>query len=233
MKFRNTLEILHANAEDVKLLMARLEQRNELSTIELDLILEKLRNIYDLVLDMQNAISEKGKTEQGENIKTELNFDPTPPEIINKTHKPNLVERKSAAREQVERDFKKEELVDEKKTSSNTFVSDRFKVSKPSLNEELALKAKTKEVSPEMKSKPVHSITNALGLNEKFELINELFGGDKEKFEQTMQELNAAASFVDAYNYLNTAFNWDMDNAYVQRLLELIRRKLIVKRNEE
>jgi hypothetical protein len=70
-------------------------------------------------------------------------------------------------------------------------------------------------------------------LNEKFELINELFGGDKARFEQMMQELNVAGSFVEAYNYLNTTFNWDMDSPYVQRLLELIRRKLIVKRDEQ
>jgi hypothetical protein len=233
MKFKNTLEVLHANTEEVKLLMARLEKSNELSTIELDLILAKLRNIYDLVLDMQNSLSVKGSTSTESPLDTVNTDDSMPMEIIEKGPEQTIDERKIASKEQIEKDIRKNEPVEEKKTSSEAFVSDRFKVSKPSLNEELALKAKSKEASLHIKNKPAQNLSGALGLNEKFELINELFQGNKEKFELTMQELNAAGSFVDAYNYLNTTFNWDMDNPYVQRILELIRRKLIVKRDEQ
>ena len=79
----------------------------------------------------------------------------------------------------------------------------------------------------------IGSIGTAIGLNEKFELINQLFGGSKEKFERTLEVLDMAGSFVEAYNYIEEQFEWDMDDVYVQRILELIRRKLIVRRNEQ
>ncbi|MBA7516680.1 hypothetical protein ES705_08728 [subsurface metagenome] len=101
------------------------------------------------------------------------------------------------------------------------------------MNEEIAGKSKKKDISSQLQSSPISSISGAIGLNEKFELINELFEGDKDTFESTLQVLNMAGSFVEAYNYLDKNFNWDMDNAYVQRILELIRRKLIVRRNEQ
>jgi hypothetical protein len=232
MEFRNTLEVLHANANEIKQLMARLEKGNEISTIELDLILEKLRSIYDLVLDMQAAINDKEKPEL-ENVHDAGPIASASEVVEDKSPEQEQQERKVAAREQTEHDFKKDEIQNEEKEAKNTFVSERFKTSKPSLNEELAAKTKSNDMTSQYKSKPVSAITNGLGLNEKFELINELFGGDKEKFERAMQELNMAGSFVEAYNYLNETFHWDMDNAYVQRILELIRRKLIVKRNEQ
>jgi hypothetical protein len=233
MEFRNTLEILHANAEEIKQLMARLEKRNEISTIELDLILEKLRSIYDLVLDMQTSITDKGNTESEIIQKTKPEVVPKTEVTEDKSPEQKQQDRKIAAKEQIERDLKNHELQNEDKTVKSNFVSDRFKTSKPSINEELAAKAKSSEISSGQKSKPTSNITNAMGLNEKFEIINELFGGEKDKFEHTMQELNMAGSFVEAYNYLNSNFNWDMDNSYVQRILELIRRKLIVKRDEQ
>lgn len=233
MEFRNTLEILNANANEIKQLMARLEKGNELSTIELDLILQKLRSIYDLVLDMQTAINDKEKPEPDnlQNNETKASLAPEP--VEEKVPEQKQHGLKAEIREQFENDFKKAEIQNDEKKAKNAFVSERFKTAKPSINEEMAAKAKTNDMSSKGKSKQISNITNALGLNEKFELINELFGGDKEKFEQTMRELNMAGSFVEAYNYLNETLHWDMDNAYVQRILELIRRKLIVKRNEQ
>jgi Fe-S cluster assembly scaffold protein SufB len=233
MEFRNTLEILNANANEIKQLMARLEKGNELSTIELDLILQKLRSIYDLVLDMQTAINDKEIPEPDNLQNNEVKVDPAPEPVERKVPEQKQQELKSDIREQIENDFKKAEIQNDEKKAKNAFVSDRFKTAKPSLNEEMAAKAKSNDMSSMGRSKQISNITNALGLNEKFELINELFGGDKEKFEQAMQELNMAGSFVEAYNYLNETLHWDMDNAYVQRILELIRRKLIVKRNEQ
>jgi hypothetical protein len=232
MVFRNTLEILHANADEINQLIARLEETDEIRTIELDLILEKLRDIYDLTLDLQTALKEKG-------IPLKENIDEVKEEEVTQTSKPVVEkspekiqqERKTAAREQVEKDLKKKGH-SSKEPSEKAFVSDRFKTSKPTLNEDLASKIKSEDLSSKLKAMPITNISNALGLNDKFELINELFNGDKELFERTMQVLNMAGSFVEAYNYLNENFDWDMGGPHVQRILELIRRKLIVRRND-
>jgi hypothetical protein len=233
MEFKNTLEILHANSDEIRKLIARLEKTDEIRTIELDLILEKLRDLYDLTLDLQTVLKENG-------ISLKENIDKVKEEEITQTAKPVVEkspekiqqERKTAAREQVERDLKKKGP-SSKEPSEKTFVSDRFKTSKPTLNEDLASKIKSEDLSSKLKAMPITNISNALGLNDKFELINELFNGDKELFERTMQVLNMAGSFVEAYNYLNENFDWDMSDPHVQRILELIRRKLIVRRNDQ
>ena len=230
MEFKNTTEALYIQAKEILDAIAKIETSENIHTIELDLLLEKLRNIYDLVNQMKEAISEKhraeisGTLESG--IENESALEP---------------EKEAAVEDTIEKEIKNEKIETEVKTDKTAgkeaeeiaFVSDRFKTTKPTLNEELEGKSKKDNLSSQLNLTPINSISGAIGINEKFELINELFSGDKDKFESTLEVLNNASSFVEAYNYLNDNFNWDMDSVYVQRVLELIRRKLIVRRNEQ
>ncbi len=234
MEFKNTAEVLHAQAREITNMIAQLETSDKIPAIEIDLLLEKLRNIYDLVKDMQTSLSltENSQKSEIQTQRVEKELSPEP-EDIEKSSGENTKESIASARKPIEKERAGEKSDESEKPEKNSFVSDRFKSSKPTLNEEIAGKSKKKDISSQLQSSPISSISGAIGLNEKFELINELFEGDKDTFESTLQVLNMAGSFVEAYNYLDKNFNWDMDNAYVQRILELIRRKLIVRRNEQ
>ena len=228
MKFKNTTEALYIQAKEIVDAVAKIETSGDIHAIELDLLLEKLRSIYDLVSEMKNAISgdsnadvsESLKTGMNENLDTESEIETIPSEEkLEKQDKPIEIE-------EIPESTKKEK-------PEVAFITDRFKTSKPTLNEEMEGKSKKENLSSQLNLTPINSISGAIGLNEKFELINELFSGDKNSFEGTLEVLNKADSFVEAYNYLNENFDWDMDSMYVQRILELIRRKLIVRRNEQ
>jgi hypothetical protein len=277
MEYKNTIEALHFNAEEIRQLVASLENSERISRIDIDLILEKIRSLYDLVLDIQATINDnKVPVGQSEHIiydvkpaqptetvkpenkvetasdkpekSTDIIFEDNTvslkeriffksPHEDNPNHEKSdeqkLNERKQVAKENLEKDLKKEKIKSEELVSKKSFVSDRFKSSQPTLHDELASKTKQDDIVSQLKSQGASGIASTLGLNEKFELINELFDGNKEKFEFTMQVLNEAGSFVEAYNYLKDNFKWDMDSQYVQRMLELIRRKLIVRRNDQ
>ena len=80
--------------------------------------------------------------------------------------------------------------------------------------------------------KPVADLMAAIGINDRFTFIRELFNNDKKAFEGTIEVLNEAGSFNNAFNYLIREFNWDMDSEPVQLLLGIIRRKYIKGRHE-
>lgn len=228
MNFKNTAEVLYIQAKEILDAIAKVEASGDMHTIELDLLLEKLRNIYDLVNDMKDAISKKNSSEISDSPQSgsEIELDTNPE-----------VETLSNDETQIEEIIKETEIEKEnsktKPVEKTSYVSDRFKTSKPTLNEEMEVRSQKENLSSQLNLNPINSISGAIGINEKFELINELFSGDKDKFESTLEVLNKANSFVEAYNYLNDNFEWDMDSVYVQRVLELIRRKLIVRRNEQ
>ncbi len=229
MKFKNTAEALYVHAKEIVELIARIEASEDIHAIELDLLLEKLRNIYDLVGDMKAAVSVQKKAgKPGPSKKVAEDDQLSEHKILS-----DFTEDKKKEDTIAVSGEKKQEK--EKKTEpvKSSFVSDRFKASEPTFNEEMAGKSKVENLSSHLNITPINSIGGAIGLNEKFELINELFDGNKDKFETTIEVLNQADSFVEAYNYLNENFDWDMDSIYVQRILELIRRKLIVRRNEK
>ena len=63
-------------------------------------------------------------------------------------------------------------------------------------------------------------------------LINDLFNGDQESFENSVLILDEANNFNEAFTFINTSFDWDMEDEAVQILLDLVRRKFIVNQDE-
>ncbi len=238
MEFKHTLEVLYAQADEIKGIVARLKDSETIRAIELDLLLEKLRNIYDLILDLEATLpsGEKEKSSPAKPAVYPVEKHETM-SVIEEVKEDKEPIKEIEPSEKTETDKKKIQPVKEspKKLSQKQekeFVADRFKGAKHTLHEEMAGRAKQEDISTQYKTKPINNILGAIALNERFELINNLFNGDKAGFEHTMEILNSAGSFVEAYNYLQDNFEWDMDDEYVQRILELIRRKLIVRRDE-
>ena len=81
-------------------------------------------------------------------------------------------------------------------------------------------------------ARPVGNLMAAIGINDRFTFIRELFNNDAPAFENTLNILNEATNFNDAYNYMIQHHDWDMDSDAVQLLLEIIRRKYITGRHE-
>lgn len=237
MEFKHTLEILYNQAEEIASIANKLQSGQEIRKIEIDLLLEKLRNVYDLASDLRATIhfredagpasDQLGVSSKSLELVEEPDFEedlPAQEEFMDPAPEPA---DETAAPEPTLADAPLEPVNTTKSEQQGSGGGAKI------LNEEISSRTKREDVASQYKLTPIASINSAIGINERFELINELFGGDRQGFDETMEVLNRSDSFVDAYNYLEENFNWDMDNAYVQRVLELIRRKLIVRRNEQ
>ncbi len=68
------------------------------------------------------------------------------------------------------------------------------------------------ELSEKLSQLPIGDIKKAMGLNERISTQNELFGGDNNAFETTVNALNQLRSYDEAKDYLvrNVAqrYNW-------------------------
>ncbi len=240
IQYKNTIEAIYLNLDEVQQLVAGFGTNSKIHTIELDLALDKLRNVYDLMLSLklENILV----TENGD-IPMDVPLEIKAQEADLPEIKPVEQSKESSVSEVIKAQFAKQEViipdVEKEKTRAEKESRVRMPQNVSDTTEIHKEKVESKDVtdtqkvdSPYIKQKPVSNIVSALGLNEKFELIQNLFGGDKVKFEQTMNYLNGASDFNEAYEYLSGNFKWDMNNQYVQRILELIRKKLIVKKNE-
>lgn len=242
MEFRNTVSILHENSQEITKLIERIGETDDISTIELDILLGKLRDVYDIVTGIrvektsvqsikQREADEIPVEEAGEEILMEEEQE----EKLHEIELETIAEEDTIGRENEEQsDEPDDEPIAEPELfqRENSNISDQFTTKEKILNEEISSSPEKSDLSSQLTGTPIKSIAGAIGINDKFELVSELFKGSVENFDACIEKLNQAGSYDDACNYLQETFSWDMDNPYVQRILELVRRKLIVGSDE-
>lgn len=109
-------------------------------------------------------------------------------------------------------------------------VGEQFNVEKSSVHERLAQIRDDKSIGMRMQYKPVTNIKEAIGLNEKFLFINELFSGDINAYNSAVNELNSCASIHEAFELLNRfteEFKWDGQRSAetIEKFANLVQRR--------
>ena len=72
----------------------------------------------------------------------------------------------------------------------------------------------------------IADIRKAIGLNDKFLMIRDLFGGDAKLYEQTITRLNEFDDLDECMIYIVENFRWNPDSEGAKLLVSLIERKL-------
>lgn len=117
-----------------------------------------------------------------------------------------------------------------KKKPGSEVVSDMYKNKKQFRNESIQ-KGNTQDISSKFHSQPISDISVAIGINDKFRYIRELFDGDNVQYAETLRFLNNVKSETEAEKYLEDKFEWDMEMKLVRSLLDLTSRKLKMNSN--
>jgi hypothetical protein len=107
----------------------------------------------------------------------------------------------------------------------SSIIADNF-ADTARINERLGNREGKDDVTEIINSKRISNLRGAIGLNDKFLLIREIFGGDKGKYEQTIAKLEEVASVDDAKAIISEYSNPDDENEAMVLLLDLVKRKL-------
>lgn len=87
--------------------------------------------------------------------------------------------------------------------------------------------------SPELMNKfetsPLKDLKKAIGINDRYRFINELFQGDETMYERSIKTINDFSIFPEAEFWirreLKTKLGWNTDDAIVQQFDQLVRRR--------
>ena len=99
-----------------------------------------------------------------------------------------------------------EKPIAEKKIDKKEILSTAKKLTKPSISD----------------------LKSAIGINDKFQFTNELFGGNNTEYNIAIQNFNSSESLesaVEYYNSLQNLYHWDIESETVKRLLDLVERR--------
>ena len=133
----------------------------------------------------------------------------TPVEVFDENLVPNIVEAPVV-------EISQASLV-ELKTEPNLGASEKIEIKE------------VKEVKDHLVMEPIKDLRSAIGINDKFQFIQELFGGDEKSFEVGIKTINAFKIFPEAQFYIKRELreknNWDEESNVVKQFDQLIKRR--------
>lgn len=112
-----------------------------------------------------------------------------------------------------------------KKPSDSVTLGDTFGKRTNSINEKLGIRKDDDDLRELIKSKPITSLAGAIGINDKFLFIRELFHGDTELYNRTITTIDSSSGFSDAKAIIMNYADNDEENEAVRQLLDLVKRK--------
>lgn len=159
-------------------------------------------------------------------------------------------ERESAKSEQIEapafemnlsetvvEEDKKEETESEKVEESKSEIKEAVEVSSPvgndslSINEKMQAAGNAPSLGERLQQSAIENLNSAIGLNQKFLFINELFDENTDEYLSAVERLNSKNNLPEAMEIVNTElvdkYKWNMDDKVVNEFLNLIQRRYL------
>jgi hypothetical protein len=95
------------------------------------------------------------------------------------------------------------------------------------LNEQLA--SHKKEVSDQLSTTPIKDLRKAIGINDRFVFINELFRGDETMYERSIKTINNFTNYAEAHYWmereLKVKLGWDDTKSATKDFYSLLKRR--------
>jgi hypothetical protein len=113
-----------------------------------------------------------------------------------------------------------------KKEPESSILADQFTQPSSSLIEQLSIIQSEEELADTLKTKPITSLTEAIGINDKFLFIREIFNGNLSDYNAALSRLEDSENIADARAVIMSYTGDNSESEAVRQLLDLVKRKL-------
>jgi hypothetical protein len=221
-------------AEELNQLISKISDENQLSLIDKDVLLEKVRELYSLlhgisVTKVDNENSEI-RIEEEDTSSDEHTQITDPVELPELSDEQPVSEIDKVATERASQFATSKNqtniatLFDESVEEIPTNVDDLS----TSVHEKMTNQQQDETIVEKLKQNPVEDLKKSIGINEKFSFINELFEGNLQNYNDSIEILNKELSQESALKKIEgmaETMKWDMNSATYLELHKLIQRR--------
>ena len=113
------------------------------------------------------------------------------------------------------------------KSTESTIIADTFSRSEDNFNEKLGRLKNEEDFSKILKTMPLSNLFEAIGVNDRFLFIREIFKGNKDAYSQAIARLNITENITDARAVIMSYTGDNNGNEATEQLLDLVKRKLL------
>ncbi|MFO7853366.1 MAG: hypothetical protein ACQERS_13475 [Bacteroidota bacterium] len=229
MDLKSVINIIIRDLKEAVDLIDDLKNKPEFSDLQIELARSKCKSAEDLIKIIGDIITDAGsKVDMKADIKEDISTNDIPDvreEIAEEEERPQEKEKEITL--EIKEQAEPEDItVDKKERKSEQIIADRFAHLSSRINEKVG---DTKKTEGKTRSMPVTDLNRAIGINDRFYFIRELFSGKEEPYRQTINSLNNASSKEEATHILNDTLKDMADSEPAHQLLELVERKLSAK----
>lgn len=224
-------------------------QTNHIPSIELEYIISKITRLYEksVILNFLNSLEDTTPTTSEQILPL---ITPTLSDYTVTPNEPALSDIKTTDETNSDSEIEKTNQTEEAKLSEATITSEAVnappsnvkepesninktltntinEINKPSEDNGIPLLIKLNKIS-DPKRPAIHNLKNAISINLRLQFINNLFKGNVELMNQTLDELNSLNDITDAERKINTLIhqlNWNPEYELFINFKELIERR--------
>jgi len=205
----------------------------QIPQIEIDIIMSNVRKLYTSFQKLNTlnfAISSPEEKKQAPSTKEE--------------EKQQVEQQKTVSQLPVEKEEKQEEeipqkmenntqeqvklgLFEEEKVVGDTIQEENQQAL---VNEVIRTDKEDISIGSKMQNNAINDIRKAIGLNEKFLFINELFSGNNDAFNIHIDKLNNCENTKQANMYLENLsqeYHWEAENTVKEKFYQIVERRFI------
>ena len=98
-----------------------------------------------------------------------------------------------------------------------------------SINDTFARGTPEKTVADKLSRQPIKDLKSAIGLNQKFLFMNDLFEGENELFNNAINKINSFNTLPEAIAFIDSDLSsaWDKENSSVLNFMDLVERRFM------
>ena len=199
-----------------------------MNQLDIDLLMENTRKLYDTICSVELGVRSEelgveGNTDFDSDTDSDIDTDfDTDLELIDSSTD-ELIDSDTDSAPEPEPEPEPEE------EDSGIRTYRIVRENAPTLGD-LLEKTEDNSLAARLQRKPVSDLISAIGINDKFLFLNELFGGSMEKYNKSIRSLNSFSTLLGAKTYmseLQIEFQWDCSSDAYKKLADLVERRFI------
>lgn len=211
MDFNATIDLIIRDLEEAREIIDDLKKYPGVPVLQVELAKSKCKSAGEVIALLKTIKESESPKPEAPIAFTKLSATKGSPKPDHEIPKPQIK--------------KDEPDLEAKKPAESKIVADTFSHLSGSLNEQLGGRKSDEEMSDLLKTKPISSLMEAIGVNDRFLFIREIFNNNKEAYSQAISRLEHAESLCDASAIIMSYTGDGNENEAVKQLLDLVKRK--------
>lgn len=210
----------------------------KLPSIERDILLTKLAATYEEILGVKQPFTTKIEGKQPaafeknneSQVKSTVNYTENPKKNVTETVHPGSINPTKHEPKADNIDIRLPQkpsppTIPQNHEENSAILADKYQGKRKFRNEVIAEQHQKIDMQSKLQNKPITDLAKAIGINDKFLFIKELFGGNADLYNQTIKHLNQVTDLNEAIIHIQENFDWDADNETAMAFIDLVRRK--------